>query len=58
MKREEEARHQFSLTEDKDLVCQIQKSSEYHRYGRIYTGDQGLKYLHSKVKEFENGQSL
>ncbi|HHY73695.1 MAG TPA: hypothetical protein GX497_10850 [Bacillus bacterium] len=61
MKREREAIGQMDfelLSEDKELIRQIQKSREDRKNGRIFDEEQGLKYLHSKVEEFEREQNI
>ncbi|GGJ88579.1 MULTISPECIES: hypothetical protein [Lentibacillus] len=61
MKREREAIDQFDLdlfTRDKELIRQVQKSQEDRTNGRIYNQEQGLKYLQSKIREFESEQNL
>lgn len=47
-----------SFSDDKELIRQIEKSRKDRVTGQIYDQEQGLKYLQSKVREFENGQNL
>ncbi|MCY9665691.1 hypothetical protein M5X11_12070 [Paenibacillus alginolyticus] len=61
MKREREAAQQLdieALSEDADLIPQVQKSREDRNSGRVYGQQEGLDYLRVKVEEFERGQSL
>jgi len=61
MKRERNALHQLSLkslSEDKELIRQIQKSREDRKNGRIYEQAQGLIYLRDKIEEFEREQNI
>ncbi|KIL40257.1 hypothetical protein SD70_15010 [Gordoniibacillus kamchatkensis] len=61
MKREREAAQQLdieALSEDADLIRQVQRSREDRLAGRVYGEQEGLDYLRVKVKEFERGQSL
>ncbi|MNY48743.1 hypothetical protein D3C86_1840990 [compost metagenome] len=61
MKREREAAQQLDievLSEDEDLIRQVQKSREDRKAGRVYGQEAGLNYLRTKVEEFERGQSL
>jgi hypothetical protein len=61
MKREKEVLHQLDvevLSQDKELIRQIQNSREDRENGRIYAQELGLEYLRKKVEEFENGQSI
>ncbi|WP_059103667.1 hypothetical protein [Shouchella shacheensis] len=61
MKREREAIDHFDLdlfTGDKEFIRQLQKSQEDRTNGRIYNQEQGLKYLQSKIREFESEQNL
>ena len=61
MKREKEVLHQLDvevLSQDKELIRQIQNSREDRESGRIYGQELGLEYLRKKVEEFEHGQSI
>jgi hypothetical protein len=61
MKRENDALYQFdtdSFSKDKNLIRQVQKSREDRKNGDIYNQEQGLKYLRSKIEDFEHGQNL
>lgn len=61
MKREREAAQQLDieeLSEDADLIRQVQRSREDRVAGRVYGEQEGLDYLRVKVKEFERGQIL
>ena len=61
MKREREALNKLnvnSFSNDKELIHQIQNSREERKNGQIYDMEQGLKYLHGKLEEFERGQNL
>lgn len=61
MKREKEVLHQLDvgvLSQDKELIRQIQNSREDRENGRIYGQEPGLEYLRKKVEEFERGQSI
>ncbi|CAM4410747.1 hypothetical protein L1N85_21445 [Paenibacillus alkaliterrae] len=59
MKREREVSEQIdALSEDVDLIRQVQKSREDRQAGRIYDQQAGLDYLRTKVEEFERGQRL
>lgn len=61
MKREREAAQQLDievLSEDENLIRQVQKSREDRNAGRVYGQKEGLEYLRAKVEEFERGQSL
>ncbi len=59
MKREREVSEQIdALSEDVDLIRQVQKSREDRQAGRIYDQQAGLDYLRMKVEEFERGQRL
>lgn len=61
MKRERETINKIDLapiSEDKELIRQIQKSREDRINGRIYDQNQGLEYLRNKIKEFESEQNL
>lgn len=53
MKREREALHQLdieALSEDKELISQIQKSRKDRENGHIYSQEMGLEYLRSSLK--------
>jgi hypothetical protein len=61
MKRERADQQQLDvslLTEDEDLIRQVQESREDRKFGRVYGKEAGLDYLRVKVKEFEHGQNL
>jgi hypothetical protein len=61
MKREREAAQQLeidALSEDVNLIRQVQNSREDRNSGRVYGQQAGLDYLRMKVEEFERGQSL
>lgn len=61
MKRDKEVLRQFdveSLSEDKELIRQIQKSREDRKNGRLYDQEQGLAYLRDKVEECEREQNI
>ncbi|MCZ8516136.1 hypothetical protein O9H85_27800 [Paenibacillus filicis] len=61
MKREREAAQQLdieALSEDVDLIRQVQKSREDRNSGRVYGQQAGLDYLRVKVEEIERGKSL
>jgi hypothetical protein len=61
MKREREAAQKLDievLSEDADLIRQVQRSREDRVAGRVYGEQEGLDYLRVKVKEFERGQNL
>ncbi|MCY9693013.1 hypothetical protein [Paenibacillus alginolyticus] len=61
MKREREDAQQLdieALSEDVDLMRQVQKSREDRNSGRVYGQQAGLDYLREKVKELEHGESL
>jgi hypothetical protein len=47
-----------ALSEDHDLIRQVQKSREDRKVGRVYDQQTGLDYLRLKVEEFERGQNL
>lgn len=47
-----------SLSEDPDLIRQIQHSRQDREQGRVYGREGGLEYLQARVKEFEHGQNL
>ncbi|MBS4024325.1 MAG: hypothetical protein KGZ96_01475 [Clostridia bacterium] len=47
-----------SISEDVNLSRQIMKSREDRENGRIYGQKSGLKYLRSKIEEFERGQDI
>lgn len=47
-----------ALSEDEDLIRQVQKSREERQAGLFYDQQTGLDYLRSKIKEFERGQNL
>lgn len=46
------------LSEDKDLIRQVQKSREERQAGLFYDQQTGLDYLRLKIEEFERGQNL
>ena len=46
------------LSEDKEIIYQVQQSREDRTNGRIYDQKQGLDYLQRKIKEFESEQDL
>lgn len=53
-KRGEQALHEQEieyLAKDEEVVRQVQKSREDRRNGRIYSKEQGLKYLRRRFKE-------
>lgn len=55
MKREKEVLHQLDievLSQDKELIRQIQKSREDRENGRKFDQELGLEYLRRKVEEF------
>src|SRR5690625_2414314 len=61
MKREKETIEQMNLdhlSEDKEIIYQVQQSREDRTNGRIYDQKQGLDYLQRKIKEFESEQDL
>lgn len=59
MKREREVSEQIdAISEDVDLIRQVQNSREDRQAGRIYDQQAGLDYLRTKIEEFERGQSL
>ena len=61
LKRENETLNEIdinSLSEDKELLRQIQKSREERKNGIVYNQEQGLKYLRDKIEVFERGQNL
>ncbi len=61
MKRERNDLQQLdaeSLSEDADLIRQIERSREDRANGRVFGQAEGLEYLRSKVKELENEQNL
>ena len=61
MKREKETIEQMNLnhlSEDKEIIYQVQQSREDRANGRIYDKEQGLDYLQRKFKEFESEQDL
>lgn len=61
MKRERANIEQIDLdhfSEDKELIRQVEKSREDRINGRMYDQEQGLKYLQTKIKGFENEQNL
>ncbi|MNZ29322.1 hypothetical protein D3C78_465680 [compost metagenome] len=47
-----------SLSEDLNLIRQVQQSREDYEQGRIYGREAGLEYLQAKIKEFEHGQNI
>jgi hypothetical protein len=47
-----------SLIEDDDLIRQVEQSREDRERGRIYVKEEGLEYLRTKVKEFEQGYNI
>jgi aspartate carbamoyltransferase regulatory subunit len=61
MKRERETAQYIdveALSEDVDLIQQIQRSREDRKVDRIYDQQEGLEYLRVKMEDFERGQSL
>lgn len=58
MKREREDLNVDLFADDKELIDQIKKSREERKNGCIYDKETGLKYLHSKIEDFEHGQNL
>jgi len=61
MKREkydEQELNVTSLTEDADLIRQVENSREDREHGRTYGKEEGLEYLRTKIKEFENEQNV
>jgi hypothetical protein len=46
-----------ALSEDPDLIRQVQHSREDREQGRVYGREGGLEYLQAKVKEFEHRQN-
>jgi hypothetical protein len=61
MKRDRETAQNIdinSLSEDIDLIRQVQKSRDDRLNGRTYKQQDGLEYLQKKVDEFEHGQNL
>jgi hypothetical protein len=61
MKREREAAQHLdieALSEDVDLIRQVQHSREDRNSGRVYDQQAGLDYLREKMGEFERGESL
>ncbi|MNW19843.1 hypothetical protein D3C71_2199960 [compost metagenome] len=61
MKREKDAVSPLdisALSEDPDLIRQVQHSREDREHGRVYAREAGLEYLQAKVKEFEHGQNI
>lgn len=47
-----------ALSEDSDLIRQVQNSREDRKQGRVYGREAGLEYLQAKVQQFEHGQNL
>ncbi len=47
-----------ALSEDLNLIRQVQHSREDREQGRVYGREGGLEYLQAKVKEFEHGQNI
>ncbi len=47
-----------TMSEDPDLIRQVQHSREDREQGRVYGREGGLEYLRAKVKEFEHGQNI
>lgn len=61
MKREREDAQGIDvkvLSEDQDLIRQVQKSREDRKAGHVYDQQTGLDYLRLKVEEFEREQNL
>lgn len=61
MRRKNETMQQLDiefLSEDEDVINQVQKSREDRENRRVYSKEQGLEYLRSKVEEFEREQNL
>ena len=61
MKREREAAQHLdveALSEDTELIQQVQKSRDDRQAGRVFDQQAGLVYLQMKIEEFERGQSL